>query len=196
MKTISTLAILTLVVLLMFGCTNLQQQSAQKPRISVQPDYEQLEENVNEEFRQSCRIETPSENVLAIGEFLKSNDYKHTSKIENKDFSFTYCKNLKSKVSLTYLDCHYIEHSFNKVKPINGNYYPSFRIVEFCFDSKGELDKHHKNITLIINQQEKNYGYLMKDDNRILYVQTGVNMFGFIINNFKEKFEKIIRNGD
>ena len=36
----------------------------------------------------------------------------------------------------------------------------------------------------------------MKDDYRSLYVQTGVNMFGFIINNFKEKFEKIIRNED
>ena len=69
-------------------------------------------------------------------------------------------------------------------------------MVEFCFDSKTELEKYYEKIKLIISQQEKNYAYLLKDKNAVIYVQTGVNMFGFIIKDFKEEFEQIIKNGN
>ena len=184
------------IFVVVIGCNNPQKRSAEKTMNTAQPVSEEFDNNINEQFSQNCMIEFPSKNLKSIGEFLDGKDYKYTSENVSKDFTFSYWKNLKSKNSLTYEDCHYIEHSFKKVNPINGNYYPSFRIVEICFDSNTELDKYSEKIELIISQQEKNYAYLLRDTNRIFYVQTGVNMFGFIINDFKSKFEQIIKNGN
>lgn len=189
--------LLFLTIFIVFiGCRNPQKQSAEKATNLTQPVSEENDKDISEQFSQNCMIEIPSNNLKSIGEFLGRKDYRYTSKIENKDFSFSYRTNLKSKNSLTYVDSHYIEHSFKKVNSINGNYYPSFRIVEFCFDSKIDLDNYYDKIKLIISQQEKNYAYLLKDKNRLLYVQTGVNMFGFIIKDFKSEFENIIKNGN
>jgi hypothetical protein len=152
---------------------------------------------LNEEITQSCAVTAASEKLLKMAAYLESIGYSYSSTLEKDFLTFDYQDYSINKYniveSITYKDCKYIELYFKKKKPLKGNYYPKFRMLEFCFDSTEKASEYSKKITHILNNQFKNYGYILQNHDRLIYVQTGVNMYGFIINDMKKDFEKILK---
>jgi len=149
-----------------------------------------------EYINQNCIVNSPSKNLQKIARYLTTKDYEYTSQTKNKDLVFDYVNwaTFKTVESIKYIDCRYIEFSFKKKKTVNGNFYPEFRIMEICFESNAKAEEYSEKLSRIIKQQEKNYGYIIVNGDRLLYIQTGVNMYGFIIYDFQKEFQKIIEN--
>lgn len=159
---------------------------------------EKQQKLLNERITQNCTLTSASKELQKIATYIEGIDYSYSSTIEKKDFlKFEYIewKNYKVVESIVYENCNYAEYFFKKKTPLKGNYYPKFRIIEFCFNSHEKASEYYKKITHILRNQEKNYGYLLLNNDRLIHVQTGVNMYSFIINDLKKDFEKIIKKG-
>lgn len=154
------------------------------------------DKKINEEISQNCNIESPSKNLQLIASFLKENNYSFIKELKNEELivSNSYWENPEDGEKIIYSGSKYILYSFKKKTPINGNYYPKFQVFEFCFDSKKTAMQYHEKYNYIVKTQEKNYGYVLLNGDRLLYFQTGVNMYSFILNDLKNSFEKIIND--
>lgn len=153
--------------------------------------------SIAEKLSQNCTVEHKSKNLEKIIDFLKKDGYSFESKIINQDFQIGFkgwgtSEDIKK---ITYQNCTYLEVKFIKNTPINGSYYPKFKLNEICFDSRETAKEYHHKFNQIIKQQEKNYGYVLLNGKRLIYCQTGVNMYGFVINDLKGNFEKILKAG-
>ena len=150
---------------------------------------------LNENVRLNCVVSPASGNLLKIAGFLKRKGYLYTSGKKNSDLIFDYRNEETFEIveSITFADCQYIEFSFRKIKPVKGHYYPKFRMLEFCFESEEKASEYLRKLNYITNKQVKNYSYTLQHKQRLIYVQTGVNMYGFIIKGFKKAFETIIK---
>lgn len=86
----------------------------------------------------------------------------------------------------------------NKLERMQDNWYPSFSITEICFQDEKTASKAHKEISEIINNEdifnEKNYDYILKNGNRLIYVSCGAKIFEEYAFSYKGNIEEIINN--
>ena len=78
------------------------------------------------------------------------------------------------------------------------NWYPSFSVTEICFQDEKVASKTHKEISEIINNRdifnEKNYDYILKNGNRLIYVSCVAKIFEEYAFSYKNKIEELIKN--
>jgi hypothetical protein len=183
--------------MLVFSCKN----SEKNENIIIIEEQEKVQVEkesklINEKIKQSCTVESASKELLQIIEYLESLDYKYEVTLLKDDLTFSYRDwgTLEIAETITYLECNYIEYFFKKKTPLKGSFYPKFSLIELCFETPEKAKIYFEKITHIINRQEKNYGYLLLNNDKLIYVQTGVNMYSFIIKDFKDELKKIIKN--
>ncbi|MFA7445090.1 MAG: hypothetical protein WCY89_04025 [Flavobacteriaceae bacterium] len=86
--------------------------------------------------------------------------------------------------------------------PVDGseNTYPRFEVYEICFDNSEDVVGITKTIDEIINNDdifnEKDYDFVLTNNNRIIYVSCNVNMFMEYVFSYKPKLEEIIQSSN
>jgi hypothetical protein len=166
------------------------QEKQQQPEPTVEyPDLTQL-------VVMECQVETPSHGLLKLVNYLEEQDYAYSQESKSDDFQFTLKDGDFNVVEVIILE-HCVRQNlfFRQNTGIGGgNMYPKFGVVEFCFPTAEQAEKQQQELTRVVNQQEKHYGYFLRYDNHLIFVHTGVNRYSFIINEFKPVFEQLLNS--
>ena len=76
-------------------------------------------------------------------------------------------------------------------------WYPAFTVTEICFSDEQTASKRQQEISEIINNldlfNEKDYDYILKNGNRLIYVSCGAKIFEEYAFSYKDKIEEIIK---
>ena len=136
-------------------------------------------------------------------QILKKDNYQiDTVESEGKAFAKEHPK-YEFKDEKTYIIPKHSCISFSakrkhKLKNKKDNWYPSFRISEFCFSNK-ELAKNATDTinSIIYNADlinDKNYDYVVLNNNKIIYVSCGAKIFEEYAINYKKHIENLVKN--
>jgi len=82
------------------------------------------------------------------------------------------------------------------IKDIEGNYFPSFHVYEITFKDSIQSKEYENKINEIINNDdpynEKDYDYILRDNQQLLYVSAGAKIFEEYAFNYKDIFEELM----
>jgi len=173
-----TLTIISILVLL-------QCVPANKPNIEL----------INEVIKQNCSVTEASKGLVKILESFYKKGYVSTYTIENDDLVFGYRQEMSIELieSIRIKDCERIEYLIKKNVPISGNHYVKFGITEFCFDSIDFAEQYYQKLKEIVGKQEKKYEYILLNEDKLLYLNTGVNMYNSILQGYVTEIENILK---
>ena len=79
---------------------------------------------------------------------------------------------------------------------MDGNWYPSFQVAEIYFKNEKIASKYHTDISKIITNfdlfNDKNYDYIVQNNNKLIYVSCGASIFSTYAFGYKKKIKQII----
>ena len=85
-----------------------------------------------------------------------------------------------------------------RLKEMEDNWYPNFRVYEICFDNEQEAIDYESKLTEVLSSpdifNEKNYDYLIRNHDRIIYVTCDAKIFQQYAFQYRDTIEKIIKN--
>jgi len=154
------------------------------------------DELINETLKQDCVVTQASDKLTEILEFFENRGYAYSFTIEKDDLVFQSRYGVKFELfeEVRIKECTRIDYFLKKIEPINGNYYPKFGVVEFCFDSNELAEEYYLKIRQVMGKQDKKYGYLLLNEDRLIHLSTGANMYNFILLEYLPEFESILKN--
>ncbi len=211
-KTSNILIILTILTLI--GCNNSGKNSeTQNDRLELVPE---PDSNIREKYEQQQKDSLKTNITKAIDcnhfskamtelkELLEKDNYKVEIKEQQNDLWFKSEKGNKEfevdkTISFSKSQClSFYAKRKNKLERMQDNWYPSFSVIEICFQNEQTASISHKIISEIINNgdifNEKNYDYILKNGNRLIYVSCGAKIFEEYAFSYKGKIEEIIKN--
>uniref|UniRef100_UPI00404A3B4E hypothetical protein n=1 Tax=Flavobacterium sp. TaxID=239 RepID=UPI00404A3B4E len=84
-----------------------------------------------------------------------------------------------------------------KLKGMEDNWYPNFRVYEICFHNEQEAIDYETKLTEVLSSpdifNDKNYDYLIRNYDRIIYVTCGAKIFEEYAFHYRDTIEKIIK---
>lgn len=123
----------------------------------------------------------------------QQNDLLFQSKKRNNEFE------VDEKISFS--KTQYLSMSVKRKNKLEGRkdyWYPSFSVTEICSQDEATASKNHDKILEIINNNdifnEKNYDYILKNENKLIYVSCGAKIFTEYALAYKEKIEELVKN--
>lgn len=85
-----------------------------------------------------------------------------------------------------------------RLKGMEDNLYPSFRVYEICFDNEQQAIDYEDKLTEVLSSpdilNDKNYDYQIRNHDRIIYVTCGAKIFEQYAFQYRDTIEKIIKN--
>lgn len=199
-----------MIILTIVGCNDNSQKSETKnDRLELVPEpdkdlREKYEQLLKDSLRKEIDCSQFSKAMIELKELLEKDNYKIESKEQQNDLWFKSEKTgerfeVNKTISFTKSQILSIyAKRKNKLKQMQGNWYPSFSVTEICFQDEKEASKTHKKISEIINNgdifNEKNYDYILENGNRLIYVSCGAKIFEKYAFSYKNKIEELIKN--
>ena len=84
------------------------------------------------------------------------------------------------------------------LKNMTDSWYPNFRVFEICFDDDQTALEYEKKINEIIWSSDlfndKNYDYVVRNSDRLIYVTCGAKIFEEYAFKYKEKIYELTKN--
>ncbi|WP_282144394.1 hypothetical protein [Cellulophaga baltica] len=205
--------IIILTILTLVGCNESGQKSETKnDRLELVPEpdkdlrgkYEQQQKDklTAESLINRIICNEFSQAMTEFKELLEKENYKVEIREQQNNLWFkTEKKNneVDKTISFSKSQCLSIyAKRKNKLERMKDNWYPSFSVTEICFQDEQTASKNHQEISEIINNRdmfnEKNYDYILKNGNRLIYVSCGAKIFEEYAFSYKDEIKEIVKN--
>ncbi len=205
-KTINLVIILTFGALI--GCSeNVQKSVSKNDRFDLVPE---PDKDLREEYEQYKKDSLTniidcnkfSEVMIDFIELLRQDNYDINFKEDQSELMFeSYKENFQIDRTISFQKDNFktiIAKRKSKLENMLDNWYPSFTVTEICLQNDKNSSKIFQEIYEIINCSdlfnEKNYDYILKNGNRLIYVSCKAKIFEEYAFSYKDKIEKVIKN--
>jgi len=137
-------------------------------------------------------------------ELLKQDNYEITPREDQKELLFqSYNREFQVDKAIEFSKDNFktiLAKRKNKLESMKDNWYPSFSVTEICFEDEQGASESYLKISEIINHfditNEKNYDYILKNGNRLIYVSCRAMIFSEFAFSYKAKIEEIVKNNE
>ncbi|WP_062060699.1 hypothetical protein [Aquimarina longa] len=208
-----TAHIIILTILTLISCNdNRQKAEYQNNRLELVPEpdknirekYEQQQKH-NLQTNSNIRIDCNqfSKAMTELKKLLEQENYRVEIKEQQNDLWFRSKKNnekFEVDETISFPKSQYLSiyaKRKNKLEQMQDNWYPSFFVTEICFQDESSAAENYRKITQIINRSdifnEKNYDYIIQNENRLIYVSCRAKIFEEYAFSYQNKIEEIIK---
>jgi hypothetical protein len=210
-KTTHIVIILTFLTLI--GCNdNRQKSDSQNDRFELVPEpdkdlrekYEQQQKDKLESDSIIKRIDCNefSESMTDFIELLKQDNYAINLREDQSGLRFkSYKEGFQVDKTISFPKGNFktiFAKRKNKLERMTDNWYPSFAVTEICLQDEQTASKSYQEISEIIDNSdlinEKDYDYILKNKNRLIYVICRAKIFEEYAFAYKDKIEEMIKN--
>ncbi|MFD0862834.1 hypothetical protein ACFQ1M_11530 [Sungkyunkwania multivorans] len=166
----------------------------------VQNDKKQQLTNieVDETNSEECDFSNEFKDIIRL---LKQDDYNIDTTLTEDTLKFQIRDRLEIVQSYEFYpkDFKFIfAKRKTRLKEMEDNWYPNFRVYEICFDNEQEAIDYESKLTEVLSSpdifNDKNYDYLIRNHDRIIYVTCGAKIFEQYAFQYRDTIEKIIKN--
>ena len=185
-----------------FGCNNKTEPSEQKNEKAIAKTGDSIFKDTlrNKGFPLDTDCTQFSASINKCIELLKNDNYEINHAETDDELEFKSYKNDFESDKVIIIRNYHFKAFWVKRKhklDLNDNHwYPSFSVAEICFANAGVASQKHKEISEIIESRDlrndKNYDYLLKNGNRLIYVSCRAKVFEEYAFYYKPKIEEII----
>jgi len=145
-----------------------------------------------------CEYSSEFQDIIQL---LKQDDYNIDTSLAEDTLKFQIRDKLEIIKSYEFLpkDFKFVfAKRKTRLKGMEDNWYPNFRVYEICFDNEQEAIEYESKLTEVLSSpdiyNDKNYDYLIRNHNRIIYVTCGAKIFEQYAFQYRDMIEKIIKN--
>lgn len=208
----TTHIIIILTILTLISCNHNRKKSETKnDRLELVPEpdkdlkekYGQKKDSLKISTNKKIECNRFSKAMSELKELLEKENYSVEIREQENDLWFkTESKNNKFEVdkNISFPKSQFLSiyaKRKNKLEHMQGNWFPSFAVIEICFQDERTASKSHQKISEIINKRdlynEKKYDYILENGNSLIYVSCKAKIFEEYALSYKDKIEEIIK---
>ncbi len=156
--------------------------------------------NEKNDWAESCNVSSEFIEFISV---LEQDNYKIDKAPQIDTLKFQTLEDLRVTRSRNFLSEDFSVVLAKRQSPLNrmeGNWFPNFHVFEICFESDQMATHAEKDLNAFINSDDiynsKNYDYIVRHGNRIVYVTCKAKIFEDHAFKYQSIIEDIVKSQD